>query len=229
MMKKRNLEVLRHQQRQPYNAQSHALLLALSPLGQRVLFVEAVNEGVEVRRVVEQTGQVDLEAFDKRARQVLFDGADPVGIQVAHVIPETLAGEVTSRNRQEPAQNGPLVPCSHTCLARGSQASVQGGQRYVAPDACALVALAGMPIDCRNQIEPLSQVIQRCRSAEIGDENFPREGRFGRGPHVRGDVLGLAEVLLPNDPGLSVDTLAFAGIPIGMAADDFLVQADGHG
>jgi len=228
LMKQRNVKVPGDQQGQPDNPQVRALLLALAPLGEGRSRVEGVDGGEKIGCVVEKTGQIDLEAIDQRPGQVLFDGADLFGVEVAHVIPEPLARKLAGGHRKEPAKNGPSVPIGQGGLALGREAAVDGRQGDIGADADPLVPFPGVTVDRPDDIELLGQVIQSGRGGEVRQNDRLRFGRLGGSAHGPGDVLGLAEILLPDDFGFAVDSPALAGVPIGVAADDFFRHADRH-
>ena len=85
-----------------------------------------------------------------------------------------------------------------------------------------------MPIDRGDKVQLLRQVIQGGRGGEVAQDNCLGFGGLRRDTHGARDVLGLAEVFLPDDFGFAIDSLTFAGIPVRVAPDDLLVQADGH-
>jgi len=228
VVKQGDMEISGDQQRQPHDPQVQALLFALAPLGERGRGIEGVNEGIEVGRIVEEAGEIDPEALDERAGEVLLDGRDLLGVQVTHVVPEALAGERRRGDGEEAAQHGALIPVGHPGLAGRSQAAVQRGEAEVGSDADALFPFAGMAIDRGHQIQLARQVIQSGGGSEISQCDFLGRGWLGASFEVPGDVLGLSQVLLPGDFGSAVDTLTLAGVPVGVAADDFLVEADRH-
>ena len=145
------------------------------------------------------------------------------------MIPEALAAQKIARDREEPTQDGGLIPLGHCCLAGRCNAAVDRGKSYVGADADALGSFPGVAIDGRDQLELLCQVIQGGGCRKVGQDDLFGFGDLRRGSHGRGDVFGLAKVLLPNDLRLAIDALTLAGIPIGVSADAFLVQAYGHG
>lgn len=55
-----DVKILGDQQCQSHDAQVRAFFFALSALGQSGRFIEAVNKGIEIRGVVEETGHFDL-------------------------------------------------------------------------------------------------------------------------------------------------------------------------
>jgi len=79
-----------------------------------------------------------------------------------------------------------------------------------------------VPIDAVDELEPKRQVIEADDRGKVGDA-----GRLGRGQRRSlgsaresgEDILGAAEVLLPDDLGFAVDALALAGVVVGMASD----------
>ncbi len=227
-MEQRDVKVLRYQQCQPHDTQVHALFLALTPLGERRSVIEAIDEGIEVGGVIEQTGEIDLEPVDQRASQVLFDGTDLVGVEITHMVPEALAAQKIAPDRKETAQDATLVPLGYCCLAGWSKAAVDGGKSHVGADTDALVSFPSVAIDSGDQIQFLCQVIQGGGSREVRQDDLLGLWDLRRGTHSCRDVFGLAEVFLPNDLWHAVDTLAFAGIPVGTSPDHLLVQADGH-
>jgi hypothetical protein len=223
-----DVEILGDEQREAHDAQVGPLLLALAPLGQGRGRIEAIDEGIEVRRVVQQAGELDLEALDEGAGEVLLDGADFLGIEVAQVVPEALAGELAGRDGQEAAQDGALIPLRQPGLAGRGQAAVQGRQGDVGAHAHALGALARMAVNGRDELQLLRQVIQGGGCGEVPQDDFPGRRRHRRGPHGRGDALRLAEVLLPDDLRFPLHALAFARVPVGVTPDQFLLEADRH-
>ncbi len=145
------------------------------------------------------------------------------------MVPEALAAQKIAPDRKEAAQDAPLVPLGHGCLAGWSKAAVDGGKSHVGADTDALVSFPSVAIDGGDQIQFLCQVIQGGGGREVRQDDLLGLWDLRRGPHSCSDVFGLAEVFLPNDLWLAVDTLAFAGIPVGTSPDHLLVQADGHG
>ena len=89
-------------------------------------------------------------------------------------------------------------------------------------------ALGALGIDMLEQLKPLSQIIQGGDGAKVSDHGVLRFYYIGALGHGGDDVIGLAEVLLPEDLRLAVDPLAFAGIVVGRAANEFCGYAD-HG
>ena len=71
VVKQGDMEIAGDQQRQPHDPQVHALLFALAPLGERGRGIEGVDEGIEVGRMVEEAGRINLEALDERAGEGL--------------------------------------------------------------------------------------------------------------------------------------------------------------
>ena len=228
MMKQREMEVLGDQQGQTDNPQVRPLLLALAPLGERRSLVEGVDEGEKISRVVEQARQIHLKPVDQRPGQVLLDDADFVGVEVTHVIPEPLTGQLAGLDGKEPAQDRPPIPVGQSGLACGREASVDGRQDDIGADPDPLLSFAGMSIDRPDEIELLGQVIQGGGSGEVRENDRLGSGRLGGSAHRPGDVIGFAEVLLPDDFRFTFDPPALAGVPVGVATDDLFGQADRH-
>jgi hypothetical protein len=76
-------------------------------------------------------------------------------------------------------------------------------------------------IDEFAQTQALGEVIESGDGTKLGDGSFL--GRVGLGVGVadgRDEVVSPAEVLLPDDLGLAADAAAFAGLVVGVAAED---------
>ena len=84
-----------------------------------------------------------------------------------------------------------------------------------------------MAVDVLDQVQAPGQVVQGHDGAELGDDRLlGRGGEDSRGLSQRGDdVVGAAEILLPDDFGLTGDAAAFACVVVGLPADGLLDKA----
>ena len=191
--------------------------------------VEGIDEGEEVGGVEEDPAGVEVTVADQVVGQVTFDEFDGLGRDAGHVVPEALAGQLLGADIQEAAQGGALEPAGHPDLAAGGDAAVDGGQEQVGTDGGPGAGLGDVAVDMVAQFQSLGDVIQGHDGAEVGDDSLARPGRrvgVGSGGSQGGDdVVGTAEVLLPDDGGLAVDAAALAGVVVGPAADGFLDDA----
>src|SRR5206468_4223060 len=96
------------------------------------------------------------------------------------------------------------------------------GDEQVGPDRGARAAFGDVSIDAFDELKPLRQVIEADDGGEVGDVGgLGRDGGWslsGAG-ESRDNVVGAAQVLLPDDLGFAVDALTLAGVVVGMASD----------
>src|SRR5260370_41582760 len=95
-----------------------ASLFVFASSGQATAGVKRIEEGVEVRTVVTDRGQVDPLAIDDVLDQVLPDGGRRLGLDRIHVIPKTLRTQGGLRRGWEASpQDGLGEPVPHRALA----------------------------------------------------------------------------------------------------------------
>src|SRR5262249_32766574 len=155
---------------------------------------------------------------DQVGGQVALDGDDGVGGEAIHLVPEPLAGQLLGAEVQEAPQGGALVPGGDLDLAAGIQAAIEGGDEEVVSEAGPARPPGGgeVPVDMLDQAEASGQIVQGHDGAELGDDRVLGRGDPGGGGLGQGgdDVVGAAEILLPDDFGLAVDPAAFACVVV---------------
>jgi len=225
-VEERDVEVRGDQEGEPDDAKRGAPFLALATLGHGVSRIEGVDEGEEVGGIEENALEVEVELADELRGEIALDGDEVLSGDAVHVVPEALAGELAGLEAEQPPQHGGFEPLGNAGLAAGGDAAVEGGDEQVGADAGSAAALGDVVVDRLHQSEAPRQVIQGGQRGEVGDEGLlGSRGRGGLSGHGVDDVLGAAEVFLPDDFGFAVDALGFAGVVVGVAADAFLDEA----
>ncbi len=225
----RDVKVRRHQQRQSDEAQGGTTLLAVTALGQRAPFVERIDKGEEVGGIEQDLADIQSELPDQVGGQIALDGNDGVWGEAVHLVPEALAGQLLRAEVQEATQRRALIPGGDLHLAARIEATIEGGDQQVVSDAGSAWPTSGgdVAVDVLDQAQASGQVEQGHDGAELGDDRLlGRGGEGSRGLSQRGDdVVGAAEILLPDDLGLAVDAAAFACVVGGLPADGLLEEA----
>ena len=120
-----------------------------------------------------------------------------------------------SRSRRRAVR---LVPGGDLHLAARIEAAIEGGDQQVVSDAGSAGPASGgdVAVDVLDQAQASGQVVQGDDGAELGDDRLlGRGGEGSRGSSQSGDdVVGAAEILLPDDLGLAVDAAAFACVVV---------------
>ena len=122
-----------------------------------------------------------------------------------------------------PSQSGVGKPVKHGAFALGMDGTVEGGQRQVLPGAHALLTLGAVPIDVGDEVGALTFLPQRSGEAEAKDFGALRSRSLSLDSVE--DIVGFAEVFLPQTARFAVDTAPFGVVVIGVAFDAFLFQA----
>jgi hypothetical protein len=143
------------------------------------------------------------------------------------MIPEALARERGLRKAPKPAQNCLLVPVSYREFAAMVNSPVDESKHHVVPNTWTLVALWHSRIDEVEQPKALGNTKQGGNATELGENRFLRSRRLGFLSSLD-DTLNGTKILLPRDPGLTVNSFGFDGVIVLSA---FLGLADncGHG
>ena len=210
----RDVEVGRHQQGQSDDPQGGAAFFALAAPGQGAPFVEGVDEGEEVGGVEEDPADIDGEAGGPggrsgrvRWRWMAWGETRAMWSQKRWLV------SCWGRTVQEASQRGALEPAGDLDLAAGSDAAVEGGEEQVGADGGSGAAPCGTWRSmCSISCSASGEVVQGHDGAEVGDDRLLGGAVVGCvvGWSQGGDdVVGAAEILLPDDLGLAVDAAAF--------------------
>src|SRR5262249_41371270 len=152
---------------------------------------------------------IDREVADQMGGQVAFDEFDGLGGDAGHVVPEALAGQLWGADIEEASQGRAVEPAGQADLATGGDTAVEGGDEQVGADGRAGAGLLDVAVDMVAKPELLGEVIQGHDGPEFGDDGLagPCRSLGGRstGGQSGDDVIGPAEVLLPDDGGLAID------------------------
>lgn len=214
------------------------LLLVRPPLGQLRPVVEGVNEGEEVRRVVQDRLSAERKAVGQPLQHVPLNGLDVGRLHPVHVVPEALARELRLLGRPQPTQDAVLVPTvvqrplalrvhrpvqsrNHQVLAHREWGTTTGRRRR------------NVPVHDLRQPQLLGPLPQQRGGPELfGPE--PLQGRRARAPvpgvgrlHLLHEPLFRAQVDLLDDPGLPVRP--GRADPVGVLVALLLVDDRGHG
>src|SRR4029077_4038950 len=122
-----------------------------------------------------------------------------------------------------PSQGGARKPVKHRTFALGMDGTVEGGQRQVLPSAHSLLALGTVRIDVGDDVGPLTFLPQRRGEAEA--EDFGALGAWSLSLDGAEDIVGFAEVFLPQASRFAVDAAPFGVVVIGVAFDTFFFHA----
>jgi len=227
-VQKWEVKVGRDQQGEADDAQCSPAFFILPPLGKGRTFIEGINEREEVGCIKKDSPKLDVELADHMGCNIAFDGFDLFPRNPIHIVPEPLAGELSGLDTQESPEDGLFEPLSDAGFTAGSHAPVNGCRHQVCPYGWPMTNLGNMAIDVFLETEAQSYVIQGDDSPEIGNDGSLglRDWESGGSPCHRGDeIFWSPEILLPNDFRLAVHSPAFAGIVVGLSADDLLRDA----
>jgi len=210
------------QERQTQEAQVVPSLFAMPPLGECGPVVEGVDEGEKVGGIKDQTTQIEAKARDGGGSALPFDEYDGLGVDPLHVVPKPLAAQLRSLDADQSGKDSLLIPVADLGLASGGNTAVEGSQEEVLPYGGTLGAAFGdMAVNGGDDIELLGHVEGGGHRAKFSDDGF-----LGIGTGESEDqLLGGADVFLPDDLGFAVDASAFAQVVIGSPADEFLSEA----
>ncbi len=226
-MQQRQAEVGRDEQRDAYDAQRLAALLAVAALGQRGALVEGVNVGEEVGGVEQHLAQVDAELAGHGGDEVAFDGLDRVGGDAVHVVPEALAGELGGADGEQSWEDGGVEPGCEGGLGAGGEAAVEDSCEQVGADGGAGAALGDVAVNVLGQAETAGEGEEGSAGTELAHDGLLGLGGGVGSLEFLDDAVGTAQVGLGDDLGLAVDALGDAGVVVGVPADDLLDEA-GH-
>ena len=223
-VQQRQAEIGRHEQGQADDAQGLAAFLAVTALGELGALVEGVDVGEEIGGVEEHLPEVDVEDGGHAGDDVAFDGLDGGRRETVHVVPEALAGELAGADGEQAGQDGGVEPAGEAGLGAGSETAVQDRGQQVGADGGAGAALGGVAVDVLDEAQARGDIEQGGAGSEVAhDGGFRLLG--GGVAQLAGNVVNATEVLLGDDLGLAVDTLALAHVVVRVAADDFLHEA----
>ena len=125
---------------------------------------------------------------------------------------------------RKPGEHRLLVPDADLRLARGCDDPIDRRKQQITADRQALLALGEGAVEDLLQVQALRHRQDGGDGAEVVDHRF----RFGVGIlQSAEDVLGLAQVLLPDDARLAVYTHGLDSVPVEVAPDLLAHQA-GH-
>src|SRR5882724_6497134 len=122
-----------------------------------------------------------------------------------------------------PSQGGVGKPVKQSAFALGMDGAVEGRQRQGLPGAHPLFALGTVPIDVGDDVGPLTCLPQSRGEAEAEDFGALR----ARSSSLDGveDIVGFAQVFLPQASRFAVDPAPFGVVVIGVVFDAFFFQA----
>ena len=126
---------------------------------------------------------------------------------------------------EQAVEDGVVEPLGDAGLGTGGDAPIEGGDQQVGADGGAGAALGDMAVDVLDEAQALGEAEECGDGAELAHEGGRGLG-VGVAAHGGEDVVGSAEVFLPDDLGFAVDALALAGVVVGFAADGFFDDAD---
>ena len=212
------------EQRETDDAQV-AAFLAVAALGEGGTGVEGIDEGEEVGGVEQHAPRVDIELAHQAGDEVALDRLDGLARDAVHVVPEALAAELARLDVEQAVEDGVVEPLGDAGLGTGGDAPVEGGDQQVGADGGAGAALGDMAVDVLDEAQALGEAEECGDGAELAHEGGRGLG-VGVAAHGGEDVVGSAEVFLPDDLGFAVDALALAGVVVGFAADGFFDDAD---
>ena len=183
-----------------------AALFVLASGGQATASVKRVEEGVEVRAVVADRGQVDPLAIDDVLDQVLPDGSCRRGLDRIHVIPEPLRtqGGLGSGWEMSP-QNGLGEPVPHGSLAARADRSVDRGDCQVLTGGQSLPPFGTMAVNVPNEPSMRGFLPEGLRQSPL--EHLGANGSWPSPLAGRGDIFELAQVFLRDASTALVDPL----------------------
>ena len=201
----------------------------MAALGQGAPLVKRIDKGEEVRGIEQDLADIEGELPDQVGGQIALDGDDGVRGEAVHLVPEALTGQLLRAEVQEAPQRRALIPGGDLHLAAGIEAAIEGGDQQVVSEAGSVWPTSGgdVAVDVLDQSQALGHVVQGEHGAELGDDRFLGSGGGGsRGLSQGGDdVVGAAEILLPDDFGLAVDAAALACVVVDLAVDGLLDEA----
>lgn len=122
-----------------------------------------------------------------------------------------------------PSQGGVGKPVKQSAFALGMDGAVEGRQRQGLPGAHPLLALGTVPIDVGDDVGPLTCLPQSRGEAEA--EDFGAWGSRSSSLDGVEDIVGFAQVFLPQASRFAVDPAPFRVVVIGVPFDAFLFQA----
>jgi len=135
-----------------------------------------------------------------------------------HIVPEALTGKLRTLNPKQAWKHGLVVPFAGFCFAARRHATVEAGHQKILADGRPLISLLGdMLVNNGNDLKLLGNIKGSGRSTEFAHDNFlwlwARESES--------QLLGRADVFLPNDLGFAVNAAAFTQVIVGSSFDEF--------
>ena len=201
--------------------------LALASLRKFAPGIEAIDEGEEVGRIKEQASEIEPKPPHRILGEFALDENDFLLGDPVHVVPESLTGELRSFGGNQPREHSLLVPGSDLGLAPGSDTAVEGRKQYVLSHRQALVfSLGDVAVNDGSDSQLFGNLKAGCRCPKLAEADALGSDRGGTLQSLD-ELIGWAQVLLPDDLGLAIHPLAFAQVVVGAALDDFLGET-GH-
>jgi hypothetical protein len=165
-----------------------------------------------VRCVIQETVQGDIVDRSHLLGHLVADRVDV--LDLVHLVPEVGRFERVPVECPVFADSCSLEPGSQGGLALGFDRPVEDDEMKILADAHALVAFRYDPIDDVDEADLLLQALDgrhrtKLERLDLGDLGS-LEAFF--------DLLGGAEIFLPDDAGLSLDTSGFGQIIVGTTA-----------
>ena len=196
-----------------------ALLLVVAALGE-FRRGAGVDVGEEIRTVVDQGPQVEVETLDQPLIHLLLKGSHVLGGDLVHMVPEVLRGEPGRVGGEQAGERRLAIPVGEVQLAGGGDDAVDGRQEHVLAAREALMALGGeRGIEQGEHLQAPGDMPEGSHIAEGGHHGLL--GLWGLVAGLGGgdQVLDTAEIDGTDDFGFAVDALTVAGVVIGVAVD----------
>lgn len=138
-----------------------------------------------------------------------------------HVVPETLTAKLLGTDAHEAPKRSCLEPICKTSLTAWGETAIEDGNEQIGSHTGAVAGFGSMTVDVLKQAQALYQIEERNNRTELGDDNLfgSRHIRRRFPAHGSDDIVCPPEVFLPDDLGLAVDPLAFAGVVVSLAVN----------
>src|SRR5260221_9725455 len=115
--------------------------------------IAGVNIAEEICPIINQGAQIDFKMLDQSLGQLVLDGLDVLFFDAIHVVPESLAGELSPAGWEEAGADGLAVPMSPLSLAGGTGGAMDRRPEQILSDRETMVAFGKLSVHQSDQVQ----------------------------------------------------------------------------